>query len=161
MAGTTAYLTLAEFLQMSVVPAAFINEIEQRTPGWVDQRLLMASAYIDTRLSKRYDAPFKAPYPLAAQDWVSKWVSLDVWLRRGVQPNDEQFGEYKAQAVQAYDEVKEAANSELGLFDLPLRSDTNGSGISKGAPLGYSEQSPYVWADEQARIGREEDQGIR
>jgi hypothetical protein len=161
MPGTEPYLTFDEFKAISVVPASYIDEIETVTAGWVAKRILMLSAYIDSRLSKRYDAPFKAPYPFAVQDWVAKIVSLDVWMRRGVQPNDEEFAEYKAQAAQSYDELKEAANSEIGLFDLPLRADTSSTGIVKGAPLVSSEMSPYAWADEQARIGRQEDQGIR
>ncbi len=161
MAGTTAYLTLAEFIQISVVPAQFIQEIEARTPGWVDQRLLMVSAFIDTRLAKRYAAPFESPYPLAVRDWVSKIVSVDVWLRRGVEPTDEEFAEFKLQSAQSYLDIKEAANSEIGLFDLPLRSDTNDSGIVRGAPMVTSQQSPYAWADEQERVGRQEDQGTR
>lgn len=161
MPGTTPYLTLSDFKQISVVPAQFIDEIELRTPGWVEQRIRMISAYIDTRLSKRYATPFQDPCPFAVRDWIAKIVSMDCWLRRGVEPTDTEISEYKAQQQQAYDELKEAANSDTGLFDLPLRSDVDGTGISRGAPLATSQQSPYAWTTEQARIGRQEDQGTR
>jgi hypothetical protein len=161
MPGTTPYLTCEQFADISVVPAEFIREIEDRTPGWVDNRLRMISAFVDTRLAKRYDAPFKAPYPLAVIDWINKIVSFDVWLRRGVEPTDAEISEYKVQCVAAYAEIKEAADAIDGLFDLPLRADTDAGGVTRGFVRSSSQQSPYVWADEQRELGRQQDQGNR
>jgi len=161
VAGTVAYLDLTEFKLVSVVPASFIDEVELRTPGWVDRRLLMASSFIDARLCKRYDAPFKLPYPLAVVEWCQRIVSVDVWLRRGVSATDQEFQEYKLQAVQAFADIREAADSAEGLFELPLRADTDDGAVARGFPRVHSEYSPYVWADEQAQLGRSEDQGLR
>ena len=58
--------------------------------------------------------------------------------------------EILAEAERAREQMKEAADSEIGLYDLPLLNDVTTDGISKGGPLGYSEQSPYSWTDEQA-----------
>ena len=157
MTGTVPYLSLAEFRLITLVPADFIDEIEARSPGWIDQRLLVGSAYLDTRLAKRYDAPFQPPYPLAAREWLAKLVAVECWLRRGVSATDEQFVEFKAQAETTLVEIKEAADSESGLFQLPTRADTNADGVTRGFPRAYSEQSPYVWATHQGRAGREED----
>jgi hypothetical protein len=156
--GTVPYLYLASFRLITLVPADFIDEIEQRTPGWIDQRLIIHSAHLDSRLTKRYDAPFKPPYPVAVTEWVAKLAALDCWLRRGVAATDEQFLEFKEQATTALADIKEAADSETGLFDLPLRANTDASGVTRGFPRGYSEQSPYVWTNIQGRIGRSEDQ---
>lgn len=160
MAGTVAYHDLASFQLASLMPASFIDEIELRTPGWIDNRLLIGSAYLNSRLLKRYDAPFAAPYPIAVCDWLAKIVTMECWLKRGVASTDEEFQEYKLQATTAIAEIREAADAKDGLFDLPLRADTDASAITQGFPRAYSEQSPYVWADIQRAAGRAEDRGI-
>lgn len=159
MAGTVPYMALAEFKAASVMPADFIDEIELRTPGWIDGRLKFGSAWLDTRLAKRYDAPFRSPYPFAVQDWLAKIVTFECWLKRGVAASDEQIAEYKQQAASAFAEVREAADSKDGLFELPLRSNVDANGVTRGWPRVYSEQSPYAWADLQRDIGRNEDYG--
>jgi phage gp36-like protein len=117
----------------------------------------MASAYIDSRLAKRYAAPFEAPYPIAVTRWLTDLVTLRCWRKRGVVSTDEQMIDYRAAADAAMRELTEAANSNEGLFDLPLRADTDASGIVRAFPQSYSEQSPYVWYDIQADIGHDED----
>ena len=152
-----AYLTLAEFRLNTLLPDVVVDEIEARTPGWTDQQALLVSEHIDSRLRKRYRAPFATPYPAVLKEWVTHIVSLRAYLKRGVSSLDEQFGEYKAQHDRALGEVQEAADSDGGLFDLPLRADTTATGIEQGFPRAYSEQSPYAWTDEQAAVGRAED----
>lgn len=151
------YLTKATFKSLTVMPAVYVDAIDTATPGWVDAQLEYWSAWMDSKLRKRYDAPFAAPYPLAVTGWLARLVTLRAYLKRGVNAADEQFQEIKADAQAAQDEITEAANSETGLFDLPLRHDTTASGISKGGPRGYAEQSPYVFMDRQGRSGHDED----
>jgi hypothetical protein len=140
------------------MPASFVDEIEARTPGWITQRLANRSSYIESRLRKRYDIPQQAPYPLIVIDWLVNIVTYEAWLKRGVAATDEQFQEYVKRAAAAETDLTEAANSETGLFDLPLKQDALiGSGVTQGFPRGYSEASPYGWADEQACRGRQED----
>lgn len=160
MPGTRAYLDLAGFRQRTLMPASFVDEIEARTAGWIDARCLLASAYIDSRLFKRYLCPFADPAPLAVLDWVVKLVTLDAWLKRGIASTDEEFQEYKSQAITTAAELKEAADAEKGLFDLPLRADTNADGTALGFTFGTSQQSPYAWADYQRCEGRAEDGGF-
>ncbi len=153
----TAYLDLAGFKDLTVMPSEFSNAIETISPGWIDAQLAYWSMQIDARLSKRYATPFASPYPVALTGWLARIVTVRAWLRRGVDPNDQQFSEVKADADAAWAEIKEAADSNTGLFELPLRADTNASGVARGGPFGYSEQSPYVGFDIQRDVGRTED----
>jgi hypothetical protein len=152
-----AYLTIAGFKNLSVMPATYIDAIETQAPGWLDAQLAYWSGWIDSRLRKRYAAPFSAPYPQAVQGWLARIVTERAWLRRGVNPQDEQWQSVHNDAEEAKREVLEAANGELGLFELPLRGDTNASGLAHAFGHAYSEASPYVSLDGQARTGRRED----
>ena len=151
------YLDLTSFKALSTMPSGIVDDVESVSSGWVLGQLGYWSAWIDSRLGKRYAVPFSSPYPVAVTGWLARIVTLQVWLKRGIDATDEQFLEIKSDANAARDEIKAAANSNVGLFDLPERADVSTSGISRGGPLSYSESSPYVWADRQRRIGREED----
>lgn len=152
-----AYLTLAEFQLKTLLPANVVADIEAATPGWTDEQLALVSARFDARLAKRYAVPFAAPYPQVLGEWIAAVVSMRAYLKRGVSALDEQFQEYKAQHDAALKELEEAANSEMGLWELPLRADNAASAVAQGFPRGYSEQSPYAAFDQQADIGRGED----
>lgn len=152
-----SYLTLATFKLHATIPSEWVDEVEDRYPGFVELQCELATSHVDARLRKRYEAPFSEPYPLKAKDWVARRVVPRVLWRRGVDATDQQYLDLRDDAAAVEAELKEAADSVEGLYDLPLRSDTTTSGISKGGPLGYSEQSPYVWKDVQARAARDED----
>lgn len=158
MAGTVAYMTLAEFRLSTLMPRTFIDELEAAEPGFIDRRLYLQSAKIDARLAKRYDAPFQAPYPVAVLEWLVSLVTYEAWLKRGIAATDEQAEQYKNDRDLARGDLEMAANSEIGLFDLPVRADKDNSGVTRGFPRVYSEQSPYVWATKQRRVGRQEDE---
>ncbi len=155
------YLTKDTLPTRAVVPREWIEDVEREQPGWIDIKLEEISDWIDGRLRKRYAAPFSEPTPKCVLRWVAKIAALDVLHRRGVNAQDQQYEDIRDEAHAAKAEVLEAANSETGLFDLPLRADTAESGITQGGPMGYSEQSPYVWADGQRETGRNEDQSGR
>lgn len=152
-----AYLTLAEFKLLSTMQSESVDELETRWPGYVDAQLDSKSHWINAQLRKRYAAPFESPYPAAVKSWLACIVTMQCWKRRGYDPTDESMQEAIEDRAEAKREIAEAADGEKGLWDLPLRSDTTATGISKGAPLGYSEQSPYVGFDLQRETGREED----
>ena len=155
-----AYLTFAEFRVLSLMPGAFIDAVETREPGFVDGQLLVYSDWIDARLRKRYSVPFGAPVPNIVRSWLARIVTPRVWHQRGHDPTDLSYPLVAADDAEAREEIKEAANSDEGLFDLPLRSDSSLSGInSAGFPRLYSETSPYVFTDEQVATGRTEDGG--
>jgi hypothetical protein len=150
-----AYLDIAGFKSLSIMSSAEVDELEAIAPGWLTAKLAARSRWIEARLRKRY-GPFSEPYPEAIQDWLARIVTLAAYLRRGVDPTDAQFAEIKADAEKAEEEIAEAAEAQDGLFDLPLRADSNASGIAKGAPYVYSERSPTLWTHIQSRRGREE-----
>ena len=158
----TPYLTLEQLKLRAVIPDEYFDDVETRYPGFIDQRLASRSAWLDARLRKRYAAQFAAPYPEQVCSWLCDLVTVDVMHKRGIDPNDEQWTEIMQASQTAKDEVKEAADSQDGLFDLPLRDDAgDASGIAKGGPFGYSEASPYVWKDVQASSARTEDRNGR
>lgn len=144
------YLTLADFRAITIMPASDVDELEAAAAGWVAAQSTVVSGIIDARLRKRYAAPFEAPYPDAVKDWCCRVLTLRAYLRRGVDASDKQFQVVLDDAQRAEAEIKEAADSKDGLFELPLRQDlpTTG-GIARGAPYGYSEASPYTWTTKQ------------
>jgi hypothetical protein len=153
-----AYLSLAQFKARSKMPSVFIDQIEASEPGWTDLQLEMESGRLDARLRKRYAAPFGGQHALVIDVWLVAIVTMSAWLRRGFSPTDLEAQVYVDDLKTALDEIKEAANSETGLFDLPLNTDaTSASAISKGGPRSCSQVSPYVWRQEQAARGKWED----
>lgn len=139
------YLTVNEFKDLTVAPAFYVDEIEAAESGWTEKQLASWSRYIDARLSKRYSTPFGSPYPGAVKGWLSRLVTLRVYYKRGIDPTDAQFEAVSRDSDAVVEELREAADSKEGLFGLPLREDDQSSGITKGAPLHYVEQSPYQW----------------
>jgi len=153
-----AYLDLTEFREISVAPEESVDEVEARYPGWVERQLEIKSQWIDARLRKRYLFPLtQTPYPLVVTDWLARIVTEIMMRKRGIDPTDEQAATYVEDRKTAEAEVLEAANAQDGLFDLPLRADTSTTGIVAPQVLGYSEASPYVAFDIQARDARRED----
>ena len=151
------YLTVAEFKLLSTIPSGFVDAVELESSGYTDAQLAYWSDWIDSQLRKRYDAPFSTPYPNAVRGWLARVVTPRVWTKRGVDPQDEQWKEVKQDDLDARKEIAQAADSDTGLFDLPVRQDTRATGISQGSPRSYSEQSPYVFADQQRDVGLDED----
>ena len=152
-----SYLDLDEYKEYTVLPAVDIDDVETIQAGWIDRKLRAVSYAVDARLRKRYAVPFSAPYPDAVCDWVARIMDPLLLKKRGVDATDEQFVSIAEDATAAREEIKEAADAEEGLFDLPTLDTADASAISKGAPLGYSEASPYVGMDVQEELGREED----
>lgn len=156
------YLTFQKFVDLSIIPSGFVDDVEKVTPGWIDTQLDYWARWVDSRLRKRYMTPFAAhdaspPTPLAVQGWLARIVTVRVMLKRGVDPDDLQYVTINEDAESAKEEITEAADSDIGLFDLPTRVDQDGSAISRGNPLSYTEASPYVWTDEQRVTGNLED----
>lgn len=153
-----AYLDVDGLKLHSLMPAEDIDRLEVAAPGWLGKKLETKSRWIDAQLRKRYAVPFpEASPPDAATDWLARIVTKLGYLRLGVNPTDPQFELIAKDADTAEAEVQQAANGEGGLWELPLRQDTNAQGISKGTPYAYSEQSPYVAFDRQGATAREED----
>lgn len=142
------FLDLDGFKKRTIMPAADVDAIESAEPGWILQQLADGSAAMITRLDKRY-GPWLEPYPIAILRWLTVLVTARCYYKRGVNPSDEQFELIKEETAEAKAELKEAADSEIGLFELPLRQDTVDAGIVKGGPFVHAEASPYEWVDQQ------------
>jgi len=157
------YLTFDLLKGLITIPDEFVNEVEARYPGWVEAQIAAYSRWVEAQLRKRYATPFNAydgvpdPTPPQIQFWLARLVAVPVWLKRGVDPNDLQFEEVRTDRDNAREEIADAANSETGLYDLPLKVSKDGSLIVHGGPFSYSEQSPYVAFDRQRVTGRNED----
>ena len=101
-----------------------------------------------------YSAP--TPVPEAVLGWITTLVSLATLRKHRVPSNDPIVELMVEECKTALAEVAQAANSNDGLFDLPMNDGTD-SGVKTGGPLFYSENSPYVGADLQEQYGRCED----
>ena len=142
-----------------------VDYVEQFAPGFTLTRITIWTSYINARLRKRYGnagegsvVPFATP-PESVLGWLTALVTLDVLRKRGLNPADPAAEMYAKDVERAMAELKEAADSKDGLFDLPAVDDGD-SAVTTGGPLGYSETSPYVWADIERNIGRNEDRVI-
>ncbi len=151
------YVSVAEFQARSIVPPELIAWVNNRNATWLDAQLTMISGYLDGRLRKRYVVPLQS-VPETVKLWVTSIVTRRLYEFRGVDPTDAQFASIKAEADRAMLEIKEAADAEEGLYDLPLTAATgSASAATKGGPFVYSETSPYVGFDVQREIARQED----
>lgn len=154
----TSYMVVAEFRQRTIMPMLSVDELEAREPGYLQQCLDDWSAWINTRLAKRYDVPFGSPHPKIVLLWLTRLVTPEAYAKLGWSPSGESDRvSVLDPAARAMAEIKEAADAKDGLFELPLRADTAAGGVSRTAPITYTETSPYKWTDIQAETGRGED----
>lgn len=143
------YLTFEAFRARTLMPSDDVNALEDLEPGWILGQLVEGTSRINARLRKRYAVPFAQPYPEAVLSWLTRLVTFRCYLKRGVNPSDEQAADMKQDAIDAALELKEAADAKEGLFDLPFRDDADATAISKGGCLVYAEASPWTWTDRQ------------
>lgn len=142
-----AYLDRPGLKARVIMPAVDFDTLDT---VFVDARLAIGSSEITGRLRKRYAAPFAEPVPEVVQGWLAAVVTPELYARRGWDPSEEQSKSILDAAERARAEMKEAADSVEGLWDLPLRADTMAGGIVlEGGPLSYSEASPYDHIDVQ------------
>jgi hypothetical protein len=154
--------TLAEVKTFTVMTAEDVDDLERREPGWIltFARALQAKD-IDARLRKRYapdsqasEEVFSEPYPFAVRAWLGQLLTPWLFRKRGVNPSDEQQEQISKDRDAALAELKEAADSVVGLYDLPLRANTSDPGNTQSFPLVSSSQNPWSWTDDQRRAIR-------
>jgi hypothetical protein len=144
------YLNLAAFALRTVMPPGDVQLVEQVAPGFIEARSVMWQSRVDSRLRKRYAIPFASPVPEIVLGWLTTLVTPDVYRKRGCDPTDPHLEQLEKDRDEALAEVKEASDSEEGLFDLPLNEAQQQSAIAVGGPMGTSEASAYDWIDRQA-----------
>lgn len=148
------YTDLAHIKANGALTPVAVDQLVTDT-GALDGIIAGRSAYINSRLFKRYAVPFADPVPEAVRQWCCDLVVERALTRRGANPDSDLLDAAIRAADTARAELKEAAEAENGLFDIPLRLSPTVSGISQGTPLSYSEPSPYDWIDAQAEALRE------
>jgi hypothetical protein len=162
MSASAPYLDLAGFTARTVMPASDITVVETKTPGKTAALIAQHQAWIDSRLRKRYAVPFNqngATVPEVVLMWLVRLVTPDEFRARGVTPGqDDQVARIDALADEARADIREAADSKEGLFDLPLSDALTPSAIVQPQILSHSPASPYEWMDRQRRRGRREDE---
>ena len=152
------YLDLATFKTRTFMAAGEVDYVESDSACFIAGRIAIRTSWIHSRLRKRYGAslPFSEPVPEIILNWITALVTLDAMRKRGMNPQDPAAELMREDATRAEAEVKEAADSKDGLFDLPSPEE-GGSNVTTGGPLGYSETSPYVSAVRERTQGRAED----
>lgn len=144
------YTSIDDVKQLGSMPAEDIDELEALYPDITDRTATAVSGLFDARLRKRYAVPFRTPYPTSLQMAVAAWVAYRLWLKRGFNPSTAHGSAIERDYEDAKEWLREAADSQNGLVELPLREEELGPGaVSAGGPLGYSEASPYDWTDRQ------------
>lgn len=151
------YVTLPYVKLVGVMPSEDLDELELRNPGIFDETAKGVSGAFDSRLRKRYAAPFAEPYPDSLKWHVAQVVAARLFLRRGYNPSSEQDAQIKGAHDEALAWLKAAADSKDGDVELPMRqADPLGAAaVDSGGVLAYSEASPYTARDRQAEILRQ------
>jgi hypothetical protein len=125
-----------------------VDELIQKNANYLLANLEQVSRSIEDRLRHKYVIPFPAGHA-TIEGWVIAIVQTRALLRAGIDPSDQSYSEVVKLAEQADTQITEASDPQSAKWNLPLITATDGSAISKGAPFGYSESSPYTWTDVQ------------
>ena len=144
-----------DFRTRTIMPEQDVDQLWAARPGWFEATVASALADITARLRKRYRTPFTAaggsnPRPEIVVMWQAKIITPEAYRARGYNPQDPTMEWSEKDRDRAYEQIKEAADAETGLYDIPLLETVDTTGIVKGGPLGSSEASPYDWTDAQA-----------
>jgi hypothetical protein len=100
------------------------------------------------------------PVPRIVLMWLATMVAYDCYDKRGADPQEPTFARRTKEYERTEEQLKEAADSKDGLYDLPA-TDGSDTAVVTGGPLGTSEESPYTWQRRQAISGTAEDRGFR
>lgn len=152
------YLLVPQYAVLTLLPSIRIEDLQTtygpQVPGgptWLDNTLIAYSDTIDIRLRKRYVAPFLPPYNPQLQLWLRRLVDPVAYQKLGIDASDKQIDTLIEDAKAVLLELKEAADAQNGLYDLPLRADAPGeSGIVSPKILSRSDPTPYDWMYRQA-----------
>jgi hypothetical protein len=138
-----AYLTTTSYLNFTGLPSEYHAEVEARYPGWITEQIGIWGEVIDSRLRKRYPVPFAVPIPVSVQMWLARLLDARLLLKRGVDATDAQYADFAKSAADVMSELKEAADSNTGLYDLPLTA-LGDSAIKREQPMSFSNAGPYA-----------------
>lgn len=139
-----SYLTFDEYGARSMIRASLIGQAgSPKVTVWLNER----SSKIRARLVKRYAVDFTDPGPTpdVVLSWLRDLVDHDVQEYVGGTPEGREDEWIAKRAEKADAEIKEAADSEKGLFELPLRNTDllGNSAINQGGPYVRSYLTPH------------------
>ena len=138
-----------EFTIRSAFGDDLASELEAKRPGFLMQLATALSAGIDSRLIKRGDVPFTAPYPEVVKQWVADLLTPRAFQALGVRPTDETQADITEQARRAEAEIREASDPVTGCIVLPIQQGSATIQATEPATSVYSEQSPFTWKHRQ------------
>lgn len=156
------YVTFAELKEGSEFDPAEWDELNTRRPATVTAWLTLTQTLIDDPLRLRYAVPLATtppslvPDPTLAPKTVKAWqiVLMDAkFLRHRRTPGAEATSDadISAEAAAVMLAIAAAADQDRAAHpELPLRSDTSASGVSKGGPMMVSPTTLYGYFDQQA-----------
>jgi hypothetical protein len=128
--------------------ASLITQAGQaKVEVWLAER----SSKIRARLVKRYAVDFTDPGPTpdVILSWLRDLVDHDVQEYVGGAPEGREDEWIAKRAEKADAEIKEAADAENGLFELPIRNTDKlgASAINKGGPFVHEDKTVHhAWA---------------
>jgi len=96
------------------------------------------------------------PVPRAILRWLVDLVTARAYDKVGTDPKDPKIERAMADAERAEKQMAEAASAKDSLFGLPEAGNLDAT-QTIGGPAGYSESSPYAWADQQVQRATQED----
>lgn len=139
-----SYLTFDEYGARSMIRASLIGQAgSPKVTVWLNER----SSKIRARLVKRYAVDFTDPGPTpdVVLSWLRDLVDHDVQEYVGGTPEGREDEWIAKRAEKADAEIKEAADAEKGLFELPLRNTDllGNSAINQGGPYVRSYLTPH------------------
>lgn len=151
-------LLLAAYRSTTTIPGSIVDRCAsggKSVQGWLD----IHWSHIKARLVKRYavESDFQGgDVPEKIIEWLVILTDIDVWKCVGGVPEGREDGWADKDRERVESELKEAANADSGLFELPAKaSDALGaSAVNKGGPLLASSTTIYGWYDkQQADVG--------
>lgn len=159
-------LTEADFRRISLVPPAWVERVQTQLfpsepgqPSWVLEQCRLKQAWVYSRLDLNYDVQkFGDPVPAIIKQWIAYLVAADLLMLLGDEPNQEDIDRYEKRADQSRADIEAAANSETGLFSLPLKQGTSTDGAQRKTVRYTHTASPYVSLRMQRDRGRAEDE---
>lgn len=155
------YLTVAELKAASAFDPIEWDELTVRRPATVDLWLRLTQGQIDDPLRLRYAVPFATTPPALAPDPSRAPVAVKLWqatlmdglfLQHRRTPGAEGLPDatIEARATAALASIAAAADQDRPAHpELPLRSDTAATGVTKGGPLMVGPTTLYGFFDQQ------------
>lgn len=148
MAYFAAWQDLADYCSM---PSEWLLEAGQR---FVEVQVEIFESKLNDQLRNRYAVPFANPNA-TVKGWIAAQVAFEVIKKRGIDPTDVMYGEYRDAAKLARDEITAAADSDKGMFELPLLVTV--TPVARGF-RGISDADPAAWKRRQGERAREQRQ---